>query len=50
MSSLSHYAEVITANSIVTVMKGIDPFPVARAMWLQTRPLKSEKPAEPQLA
>ena len=29
---------------------GIDPFPVARAMWLQTRPLKSEKPAEPQLA
>ena len=29
---------------------GIDPFPVARALWLQTRPLKSEKPAEPQLA
>jgi hypothetical protein len=28
----------------------IDPFPVARALWLQTRPLKSEKPAEPQLA
>jgi hypothetical protein len=29
---------------------GIDPFPVARALWLQTRPLKSEKPAEPQIA
>ncbi|MGB6286508.1 MAG: ERF family protein [Xanthobacteraceae bacterium] len=25
---------------------GIDPFPAARALWLQTRPLKSEKPAE----
>jgi len=24
----------------------IDPFPAARALWLQTRPLKSEKPAE----
>jgi hypothetical protein len=29
---------------------GIDPFPAARALWLQTRPLKSEKPADPQLA
>ena len=25
---------------------GIDPFPAARGLWLQTRPLKSEKPAE----
>jgi hypothetical protein len=25
---------------------GIDPFPAARALWLQTRPLKSEKAAE----
>ena len=25
---------------------GIDPFPAARGLWLQTGPLKSEKPAE----
>ena len=29
---------------------GIDPFPAARARWLQTRPLNHEKSAEPQLA
>ena len=26
---------------------GIDPFPAARALWLQTRPLNHEKSAEP---
>ncbi|MGA8693699.1 MAG: single-stranded DNA-binding protein, partial [Xanthobacteraceae bacterium] len=29
---------------------GIDPFPAARALWLQTHPLNHEKSAEPQLA
>jgi hypothetical protein len=28
----------------------IDPLPAARALWLQTRPLKSQKPAEARLA
>ena len=37
----------ITVSSTVVVMAcrwrkiGIDPFPAARALWLQTRPLKT---------
>jgi hypothetical protein len=53
MSLPSRYAGGITVSSnrrgdeaLWWEKIGIDPFPAARGLWLQTRPLKSEKPAE----
>jgi hypothetical protein len=47
----------ITVSSIVVLMKPLggrrqvfDPFPAARSLWLQTRPLIQEKSADPELA